>query len=361
MSSHIYLDFNIINNTDRKKLAREYVTLPSSVLDNPNEYTLSIIRFLLQPSDLPVHIFRIEQGITQTDPNKGKFQIGFRYVPSGNLYMENIEWEPEESGFVSIPPPPPSVNNGLQKDDQYYFMYSYKHLAYLANKAIVVAVDSLNLAEGTAFDYPQIVFDEKRGTYDLYMPLDFTEGVSAADVSLMINEDSLKFLEGQIYYYDSIAQLYEMKALQQPLFLNAYWLPTEDPASDPVGWYFFPAEFSVLEKLHSPKKIIFTSNTLPIIQEWVNTQNIYSNRTDTSESLPIISDFSIVSNQAGSSMNDYLYVPQAEYRRLNLNHAAPIKNIDVTIYWIDDYNVLWPLELRKGSLSSCKMLFERKS
>lgn len=355
--SKVYLDFNIINNTDRKKLARETINLPASVIDDPENYQLSIIRFLLQPSDLPIHVFRIEQGITQTDPNLGLFKIGFRYTPTGDDFMVNLEWTPEDTSNVIIPPNAPSANDGLQVDDQYYFMYSYKHLANLANSALADALTLLRTAQPTVPNVqPYIVFNEKRNTYDFYIPEQFC---GASDVTILINDDSLKFLEGQTWFYDFQRDVYELQPDILPLELNAYWLPSQDPSTDPITYYYFPAEFSVLEKLHSPKKILFTSNSLPVNQEWVNTKNIYKGLGNTSESLPIISDFSIISNQAGATLNDFLYIPSAEYRRLTLNSSSPVKNIDVSIYWLDDYNVLWPLELRPGSISSCKILFEK--
>jgi hypothetical protein len=54
------------------------------------------------------------------------------------------------------------------------------------------------------------------------------------------------------------------------------------------------------------------------------------------------------------------YSPQGEYRLIDLQSNAPINNIEISVFWRDQYGILHPFVLEPGCFSSLKILFRKK-
>ena len=51
---------------------------------------MAITKFRIPISDLPFVLFRVEEGLAQSDPDLGKYKFGFRY--DGTDYINNVEF-----------------------------------------------------------------------------------------------------------------------------------------------------------------------------------------------------------------------------------------------------------------------------
>ena len=73
----------------------------------------------------------------------------------------------------------------------------------------------------------------------------------------------------------------------------------------------------------------------------------------------IITDFQSDGGYGFSGILSYL--PQAEYRMIDLNNSASkLNNIDITVYWKDNYANLHQMYLMSGCKCDIKILFRKK-
>ncbi len=76
---------------------------------------------------------------------------------------------------------------------------------------------------------------------------------------------------------------------------------------------------------------------------------------------PIVTDFQPTFEGAGESRSTLQYFPQGEYRLINMNSTIPLKRVSIQIFWKDQFDVLHPLTIREGQDASIKLLFIKKS
>ena len=126
-------------------------------------------------------------------------------------------------------------------------------------------------------------------------------------------------------------------------------------------------EISSIAMWNPIASIVFASTLLPILPTQTSTpkdigqssNNLMSGGNNSNLTF-ILSDFSI----PVSSTNQYNaiieYVPQSEYRLLDMNSMMNLKKIDVQVHWKDQFGNLHPLLLQPGCAAHVKFLFRRK-
>lgn len=114
--------------------------------------------------------------------------------------------------------------------------------------------------------------------------------------------------------------------------------------------------------------IVFSSTLLPVVNENVGTPSIL-NGTSTSviqagssaNVFPIISDFAIPFSAGNTYVPDITYQPSGEYRLIDLYGESPAKQIDISVYWRDQYGLLHPFLVGSGCSGSLKIMFRAKN
>ena len=113
--------------------------------------------------------------------------------------------------------------------------------------------------------------------------------------------------------------------------------------------------------------IVFTSTSLPIHPTLGSPPIIFS---DTSTGLigkgqtnltNILSDFEVHLTSTNQYRPDITYVPQGEYRLIDMYTNSNLHKIDLNVYWKDKYGNLRPLLLQPGCAASVKVLFRHKN
>lgn len=375
--NRVYLNVNITGATSSgerwPQLARANRTYNQPIIGTPDEYTLSVNRFDIDSSLIPLLYFRIEDGVAQNNIDLGVYQVAVT-SDLGGSYNRNVIYEPNYTGTIPLPGSPafrPDSRQDLQSP--YYYVYSYRHMVDMINTAIALSfadylADPVNIPvvstppylqyiEGVGF---QFVWEENWRS-DLVAP-------PASQIALSVNRELYNLLSS-LPWRSAVSDIYNPDAYflifhRDPLNQNVYVSPggTFDPPYDGVvGSFFYTRnEFILFDYWNSLYKIVLISNTLPIAREIVPSQNI--NTLGTSAVIVgegVISDFIPPIGNPGNVRERLIYNPTAEYRRIKMIGKTPLTTVDISVYWEDGEGVLRPLLLVRETLISIKILFEK--
>lgn len=133
----------------------------------------------------------------------------------------------------------------------------------------------------------------------------------------------------------------------------AYPTALTDPTTY-ANYYIFSQEYQTIGLWTSLRKIIITSNSIPVQNEFVPSDSI-------SSTLPIITDFVPNIQNPGDTKTIAYYFPQSQYRLVDLKSDLPLNTIDLKIFWQDKLNNTFPLLISSLQQGSIKLAFVKKS
>ena len=114
--------------------------------------------------------------------------------------------------------------------------------------------------------------------------------------------------------------------------------------------------------------IVFSSTLLPVNMENVGLPLILNGTSQnnivvgsSANVFPIVTDFQVPVNATSSYTGDISYVPQSEYRLVDLSGTNPANQIDIQIYWKDQYGLIHPFYVGSGCSGSLKIMFRKKN
>lgn len=112
--------------------------------------------------------------------------------------------------------------------------------------------------------------------------------------------------------------------------------------------------------------IVFTTNLLPVLPSNSSKPTIYNGTGDLVNSgnnnniTNMITDFESQDNNGYGFSGSLSYIPSGEYRCITLNNGnSKINNIDISVYWKDQYSNLHPMYLLPGCKCDIKILFRK--
>lgn len=325
--------------------------------DAPENYTMSIIRFTVPSTFIPIQIFPIQTG--QLNINLSTYSVSASYL--GVTYQQYLIWTPQSS--ITPPTPQPVTRQFQNHNYVYYSMWSYNHFCDIINTAL----KALNLtllgvgAPVSANNPPFMAYDGITQFFSLYVNINY---LSSGPISLFMNASLFSnFDESFNVVFNPFGSPNgaDVKFILQDLLINQVALPTVGPT---ITYYKFTQEFNTIGQMQSFTSLVMTSTSLPIRSEWITTQSI---RGDVSTndplqqgSLPIIADFE-VDLTVGNDIRSYIYyVPTSEYRRITMTGKTPISTIDINIFWKDNYDFLYPIMIPAHDIITIKIIFEKK-
>ena len=118
-------------------------------------------------------------------------------------------------------------------------------------------------------------------------------------------------------------------------------------------------EYSTFALWNSLRKIVLVSNTLPIRQEGIPSINTAS--TGLPYTQPILADFVPEIMLPQDTRSVAFYNPATQYKLIDLTSDLPINKIDVSLYWQDKYENLFPIQITQFQSASIKLGFFRKN
>lgn len=331
------------------------ITKTQPIIGKGDDYYVSVIRFDIPLSDVPLYIFPVLPN--QSDPNLSSLIIG---VSAGGVdYPNNLV-------FVTQNPDvqPPVQDKPFQVVTPYYYCYSYQNLIDSLNIALLAAWFSA----GSVGIYPPFFYLDVN-TYLIKLVL--TSTFVNSDQVIFINTPLLNFIDtfnyitvidktnGHDYNFNFSNDYYSYASIPDttiPVPNFAVNFESNLPPTTP-SWYIYSQEISTLNYWTALRKIIITSDTIPIVRE------IISNVYDLSQtiSVPIITDFVPTFETANQTRNIAYYYPTSQYRLVDIIASRALTTIDLKIFWQDKAGNNFPLNLSLYQEASIKLAFVKKT
>lgn len=130
---------------------------------------------------------------------------------------------------------------------------------------------------------------------------------------------------------------------------------------DPVnGPYIFSEEYISLSLWYDLRKIIVTTNSIPITFESTPTFNPNSNTNGingTANVTPIITDFIAVLESANDDGSVAVYQPTSQYRLVNMVGRVPLDRINLQFLWQDKQGNKFPIYISPNQTCTVKLGF----
>lgn len=338
-ANKIYYNASMTNNgTNIVELAEHDVTRTRPILDKPEDYYMSIIRFNVQARSIPIFIWYTTPNTTDT-----LLELSFRYNPSTNVYTRTVEYFPETTRNT-----PPTTWSAT---DNWFWSFSYQHICDVLNATLVALMADLNLAEGTAYTPPFFEFNVNLQRFQINIPESMN--IPGTDIDFFVNERGTYIVEA----FPSIHNLDSNTLFTQLIYVNnGTNLVSKNTGGGAVNYYVLTEEYSNFSNINSIGKIFFTSASLPIEYEW--TQGV--NNTGTSTSEPIIFDLMPLLETPGAERSQLSYFQNGPYRLIDMKGTVPLYRMQFKIWWQDYTGTNHPLELFRFSNANVKIAFIKK-
>lgn len=326
-----------------------------AIIDKCSDYYCAVISFEISLDEVPLYIVPVIPN--QGNPNLTIYIIGILY--NGVYYAEPVIYVPDNNL------PAPTQNQANQVITPYYYAYTYQNLLNSINTALAEAIADAGLSYNLN---PYFYFDITTNLFNLVVPTAFTTGGAAPQI--FINDPLQSLLSSFELTYNSTgnnnSQPYGADyffVLDQPTANQYISYPNVASTSGSV-FVQFPEEYPTNQLWISLRKIIVTSNTIPVLKEAIPT--FYANGAQSSESnsFPILTDFipQLLPNTAASDTRSIAYyIPTSQYRLIDMIGDAPLYNLDLRVLWADKDNNLYPILLSTTQESALKLGFFKKS
>lgn len=361
-SSHLYYDINIFNNTTGFDKTGTAVPTRSSVpcefnqmrtkfyLDNPYDYGLTVVDFNLDSNSFPNQIVQPKIGVPKNLDGSYQTVYTMYYGSSvdSNFTPLNVSWIPAD---LELQANPPTTGSDLVTSDmisnEYFWNYSYQYF-----------LDRLNILLYNAGSYASFRYNGKTGLITLENTVN--------DVSIFVNEQLYNLLAGfQFIYYttlgDIVGPVYELiptGVIPYVSYKNGYNSFATVPPT-PVYNNIITVQSYPSTQLWNPAvSIVFTSKTLGVVSD--DDFNPYIFGLNPNQ----LSNNSNISNTVyeyilGRRADPVINYKDINYLFKNMLSNLPIDDLNLGIYWKDDYGNLHDFFLESGSNFKLKLLFRK--
>jgi len=341
----------------------------------PEDYYMSIIRFTLDTATLPIFIPTIQTNTT-INPTQNLNQTIYTFQFSYNGYYgteTSIIWSPQDVSLTAQPFITINQITTQNNTNGYYYCYTFEYFISLVNQQILTAFNTFVTAYNTAFPaFP--------------IPASAVAPVFAYDGStsvfrIMFEESFLTTNTTPIYFYlnapmlDLFGSLNAIKLGYNTSGRN-YQIIVENYAGfnsysylDVITGVTYNVievvqEWSTISNWSPISAIVFTTSTVPIAPNLLSNPTVFLNGNvlgsygNNSNYQLVLTDFV---SDTGFYKPSIVYNPSAQYRLLELTGNTPLSNLDISIFWRNNYGELLPFTLGSGCVCTMKILFTKKS
>jgi hypothetical protein len=343
------------------------------ILD-PESYYLSIVRFTLDTTTLPIIQPQIQPNQGNRDLTLYSFTLSYKnpVAPFQEFnFRQYVIYEPQDLDTI-VPAPPSQTDNKLQNSSTgYYDIYSTQYWIYLLNKALVSAyagLDALVVAAGLTLPSPNapvMTWDTNSNTAILNCDNAGYNDSVANRIDIYMNSNLYQLFSSFpviIYGLSSVSLGKNVRIATTSLGgSNLINFPPVAPTYSAIQVIQEHSTISVWTPITS---IVFTSNTLPIVPNQVSAPLLFFNGKafssggNNSNISQVITDFV---GEDGIYKPSITYIPTAQYRLVSLMGNTPIYNLDVEVFYKNRISELIPFRLSSGSTATIKILFTRRN
>jgi hypothetical protein len=128
------------------------------------------------------------------------------------------------------------------------------------------------------------------------------------------------------------------------------------------GLVYKTQEAKTLSSWSAARSIYLTTDSFPVQSESIPNSVLLSNRGSvSSSSIPIVTDFIFPTDGNPAADRDRLeYLPTAEYRMIQLGGREPIMRVNLQAWWTDFAGNSYPILLSEQGSFSAKVLFRKR-
>lgn len=136
--------------------------------------------------------------------------------------------------------------------------------------------------------------------------------------------------------------------------------------SSSLRYISVPQELCTIGMWNPVASIAFTSTTLPVAQTLTGIPKQLTSGSNgmvgsgAPNVINILSDFEIPVSATNQYRPEISYVPQAEYRLVDMYENSDLRKVDISVFWKDRFGNLNPFRLQPGCAASLKLLFRHK-
>lgn len=335
--------------------------LNQSIVNNPRDYYMAIVRFSIPTISIPILIFTPQPYPNVTQPNLGIYSVTLEY--NGNFspetFVQYVTTDPD-----SDPPIPPTAQNIYWTRNLYYYMYNYVDFLTMINAALVQAFFTIPGFPPLGSTAPFFIFTPETQLISLVADQDFYDLSLATPIKIYVNYSLQRFLDGipAIFYLKAILGR-DTQFLVQDTRNNTYLLPNKPARPPPMSAYYLimTQNYNTLSDWNSFKSLQVVTNLVPIKNEYVPSAQIQQNNAGTLNLVGVVTDFEPILDRGAESRTTVQFQLNGPYRLINMNDLNPLSKLDMSVYWTDEYLNRYLLYITEGQVLTIKIVFIKKS
>lgn len=414
--THIYYDLELANQAladtgvPPNRLAFTQVR-SSSILDNPNDYFMSIVRFSLDTAGaLPAFIPQIDLEQLPADPdfpNQTVYEVTLGYqdigsatpaIAAGIFVTRNVVYIPHSSASTAniaggdfAPPTTPLTTRNTTTN--YYWVQNINQFIQMINDALsktwadVVAL--VNAAFGGTIpppldEPPYLSWDDETNRAVYWAPLaianqgqfwnPFTTAISPAFQNCWFNAPLHILFSSFEYAFQGYAppqsfllRVYDRANIGISSQTNIVPAATAPVIYPPWNALAMGQAFSTGPTMTPITSIIFTTSLLPVLPSLLGIPQLFSGSNlgvinqDNNNIINTVTDLEVNLTRGDEYLPNVIYEPTAEYRLLDLQSNAPLTSIQISVVWKDIFGQLHDFYLQNGCGATLKVMFRKKA
>ena len=365
--NHIYMDIQVTNND----YLNQYANIPLSfqerksttILGKANEWYMSIIRFNVSTLNIPVWIPLCQM---TNDVKTSIYSFSMSY--KGVVHQEYLFFIPQDRSIQE----PPFVSGAPQNiTSGYYNVFSY---AYIINSLFNTTLNDcwknflqkltdaeIDLPAPNVLNTPFYNYDPTSSEIILNVPQSNFYAEDGDCVQLFCNTpmynlmNSFEFLK--VSTNDPNGCNYQF---------NIYPINTTNIIELDTNYIQLYQEYSSISSFGVVSSIVFVSPDLFISPTIIERNKQFGEMTTSINTNGMMNTLNIITDIDISGLNKDIYpsmsyIPQGEYRLIDLLSSDTLSNFRIDIYYKDIYQNYHQLYLNSGQDSSIKLMFRRKS
>lgn len=324
-TDHVYFNVNVVNRTNSSIYANYESNFTVPLLSKGSDYTVSILRFFIPGSGIPIFHFPTEENFFIVTVCELDTSDPLNPVPAPPYFSQALVYDPSWNQTI--------VPNAV---------WSYLQFLELLNTALAQLLYASAITPPTGI--VSFFWDDAKQLFGL----NFTNATDKSSYGIFFNNNLF-----QMFPTFSAKHLTSIFSGPDPKhYLLASYLSSPSMLN-PFGYVFY-TEDNCQYAWNGLVRLYITSGSL-------NTRSESQfNASGKNIAIPILTDFEPNVNGDFRVNNVFQYTPTGEYRRVDLANDLPVTKIDFQFIYEDKYGKTYTIVLPPHRFLSLKLLFERK-
>jgi hypothetical protein len=349
------------NSSDISSVPAEIdVNLQAPLIQNSNEYEVSVMRLLVSGNALPLFIV---EPTTSTAPYGTKYEVEMEY--NGGFIAVDVTYTPQND-----------INIKQFQGDKIFYIYNYQDWLDNINDAYKrcydILVSQITGIELVASSPPIFIYDSTTNLISIYAESSYNSNL-VNGIKIRMNKLLFDFFPSFDAFiksdpYEKVASYSKVRLLITPtnsfLLSSVGNIPPAVGSIVPINPYTVwkvQQEYETVSTWNSIRSLLLTSN-IGTISESIPNVGGGLNQDISRSSLQILTDFDLdfsSSNRSGGR-GIIQYLPTAEYRWTSILSGGPLNRINVKVQFLTFRNEVINLYLNPNFTFTIKLLFKKK-